>query len=168
MKTVKLLLGIAVGLTTSRLPASDAVVSDGGVLPGHAIWLDSLDVNTIEQDSGVPQANQSYEANPLKLHGTTYAHGVGTHANSEMTIQLKGVATRFSAMVGVDDEVGSRGSVGFEIRVDGKKVAESGLMRGGNQPQLLTVDLRGAAKLTLLVNDGGDGKFSPTVHVVVT
>ncbi len=156
-RTVVVIGFLVLGSIAARLLANDAVATRGGMLPGHSIWLDSLDVNTIEQGWGKPQAGRSVDANPLKLHGTTYAHGVGTHAASEMTIQLKGAATRFSTMVGVDDEVGSRGSVGFEIQVDDKKVAESGLLRGGSEPKLLSADLRGAKKLTLLVNDGGDG-----------
>ena len=65
----------------------------------------------------------------------TFAHGVGTHADSEMTIDLKGAATRFVSMVGVDDETGGKGAVGFEILVDGKKVADSGVLRGDEPPK---------------------------------
>jgi alpha-galactosidase len=156
-RTVASLGLLVLELIAARLSANDAVAPRGSMLPEHAIWLDSLDLNTIEQGWGKPQAGRSVDANPLRLHGTMYARGVGTHAASEMTIQLKGAATRFSAMVGVDDEVGGQGSVEFEIWVDGKRVAGSGLLRGGSEPKLLSVDLRGAKKLLLLVNDGGDG-----------
>ena len=64
-------------------------------------------------------------------------------------------------MVGVDDEkIGSEGSVSFEVVVDGKKVATSGMMRGGDEPKFLNVDLTGAKKLVLRVTDAGDGESS--------
>ncbi len=126
---------LVVGLFAAGLWASEAAAPRGDTLPEHAMWLESLDLGTIEQGWGKPQAGRSVDGNPLKLHGTTYAHGLGTHAASEMTIQLKGAATRFSAMVGVDDEVGRSGSVGFEIWVDGKKVADSGVLRGGSRAE---------------------------------
>ena len=51
-----------------------------------------------------------------------------------MNIDLKGAATRFVSMVGVDDETGGKGVVRFEVLVDGKKVAESGELRGDEPP----------------------------------
>ena len=68
-----------------------------------------------------------------------------------MNVDLKGAATRFVSMVGVDDETGGKGLVRFEVLVDGKKVAESGDMRGNQPAKLLTADLRGAKWLTLSV-----------------
>jgi alpha-galactosidase len=111
----------------------------------------------IEQGYGSPQAGHSVDRHPLTLHGQVFAHGIGTHAASEMRIDLHGAATRFMAMVGVDDEVGRRGSVGFEVWVDGKEVAQSGVLRGGQEPKLLSADLTGAGQLMLRVNDGKDG-----------
>ena len=64
--------------------------------------------------------------NPLKIHGQEFRHGVGTHAVSEMHIDLQGAAEQFVSMVGVDDEAARTGTVSFEVWVDGKKAAESG------------------------------------------
>ena len=74
-----------------------------------------------------------------------------------MWIDLKGSATKFVSAVGVDDDAHGKGSVGFEVWADGKKLADTGVMRGGNEAKLLTVDLRGVKQLLLRVNDGGDG-----------
>ena len=71
-------------------------------------------------------------------------------------IDLKGVATKFVSYVGVDDEV-KNGSITFTVFVDGKKAAESGVMRGGDAPKRIEVDLTGAKKMRLLVGDAGDG-----------
>jgi len=58
------------------------------------------------------------DGNPLTLGGVVYPHGLGTHANSRLLVDLKGAATRFDALVGVDDEKkGSPALVRFEVLV---------------------------------------------------
>ena len=123
-----------------------------------SLWLDKLDLANVTQDYGSPGAGRSVDGNPLTLNGVVYPHGLGTHANSRLLINLKGAATRFDALVGVDDEKkSSRASVQFSIYADGKKKAETKVLRGGDAPVLLSVDLIGAMKMTLIVSDGGDG-----------
>ena len=63
-----------------------------------AIWLDTLDVSKMTSgwDGIPPQAGKSIEGNPLKLQGVTYPHGIGTHARSDMVINLRGSAKRLS------------------------------------------------------------------------
>ncbi len=72
---------------------------------------------------------------------------------------MGGAATRFVAAVGVDDMAGpvGIGSVVFQVWVDGKMKASSGLMRCGDGPKALSVDLREAKRMKLVVTDGGDG-----------
>ena len=81
----------------------------------QAIWLDSLDVGTIEQGWRTAQACRSVGEHAIKIHGATFAHGVGTHAQSLMDIDLKGAATRFTAMIGIDDETDGKGIAEFEV-----------------------------------------------------
>ena len=65
-------------------------------------------------------------------------------------------------MVAVDDSAKGRGSVVFGVYVlrDGKwgEAFKSGIVRGGEEPQAVSVDLRGAKGLTLTVDfaDRGD------------
>ena len=139
----------------------DMSAMQGDTLPAHSVWLDSLDLNQMEQGYGSPRIGRSVDNNPLKLGGMTFAHGVGTHANSTLMVNLKGVAKRFTAVVGVDDEKAqSEASVTFEVYVDGKKVADTGRIKGGDKPQLLNIDLTGAKRMTLIVTDAGDGMSS--------
>src|SRR5258708_1523383 len=75
-----------------------------------------------------------------------------------MIINLKGGATRFGGMVGLDDEKKqSPGSITFDVLVDGKKVFSSGVMRGGMEPKMVSIDLTGAKKMLLRVGDADDG-----------
>lgn len=125
--------------------------------PTGAIWLETLDLQLMMQDWGSPRAAKSVEGKPLTLRGRVFPHGIGTHANSEWIINLKGAAKSFSAVVGVDDEVADHGAVIFSVWVDGKEVKRTGVLKGGAEPVALTVDLTGAQQMMLIIEDGGDG-----------
>jgi len=123
----------------------------------ESVRLQDLDYHSIMQDYGSPGAGKSVDRNPLTLGGQTFPDGIGTHAHSEMALRLNKAALTFSSTVGVDDEKIGHGSVRFLIYVDGKLRADSGVMRGGDKPKLLQVDLRKANSIRLVVEDGGDG-----------
>jgi alpha-galactosidase len=118
--------------------------------------LETLDLQYAEQGWGEPQANKSVDNHPLFIDGKRYEHGFGTHAVSTLRIALAGKGERFTATVGVDDEVGQRGSVVFKVVGDGKVLWESGVLRGGDPAKEVSVDLHGLNKLLLLVGDAGD------------
>ena len=140
------------GLGLAFLPRSaDAQI------PTDKVWLDTLDISKMKIGYGAPQAKLSVDNNPLKIGGTTFERGIGTHALSQIAIDLNGRGHRFSATVGVDDEVGNKGSVLFEVYLDGKLVKQSGVLRGNSKPEKLSVDLTGAQHLILRVNDNEDG-----------
>ncbi|MEO7921048.1 MAG: NPCBM/NEW2 domain-containing protein, partial [Thermoanaerobaculia bacterium] len=125
--------------------------------PGpEAIWIDSLDLSNMTQEWGVPLARRSVENHPMTLDGVVYPHGIGTHARSELLINLHGSAVAFVAIVGIDNET-KAGSARFQVFVDGAPRADSGVLRGGEKPRLLRADLRGGRLLRLLVEDAGDG-----------
>ena len=51
----------------------------------------------------VAQANKSIDGNPIRIGGKEFAEGVGTRATSVLFVDLAGLADRFSAVVGADD-----------------------------------------------------------------
>ena len=53
--------------------------------------------------------------------------------------------------------VGRRGAVVFQVAVDGKVAFDSGVMRGGQLPRTIHIPLRGARRVTLIVDFGPDG-----------
>lgn len=148
-------------MTTSlALPsrAQNAAALQSSTLNADSVWLESLDLGLMTQGFGTSRAGHSVDNNPLTLGGVVYPHGVGTHAQSELIVDLKGAATKFTSMVGVDDEKkGSKGSVVFQVYVDGKKAADTGIIHAGDAPKLLSVDLTGAKRMTLRVGDANDG-----------
>jgi alpha-galactosidase len=119
--------------------------------------LETMPLQHVQQDWGEPHANQSVDGHPLQLGGKRFDHGLGTHANSTFRITLGGKAERFTATVGVDDEVDKNGSVVFKVIGDGKTLWESGVLRGGDSAKEVAVALDGVKVLVLAVGDAGDG-----------
>ncbi len=84
-------------------------------------------------------------------------YGLGTHANSSLYVNVNG-GQKFSASVGVDGEVNnSDASVEFFVYGNGRELWRSGVMRAGDAPKNLQVDLAGVKTLALKVGDAGDG-----------
>lgn len=97
------------------------------------------------------------DGRPLTIEGVTYSKGLGVHARSQLTYPLDGNCSTFAASVGMDDEVGSRGSVVFQVFVDGQAAYDSGVLRGSDAARAVNVNVSGARELRLVVGDAGDG-----------
>lgn len=119
--------------------------------------VDNLNIEVIQQGWGEPHRNRSVENNPLKVGGQSFVQGIGTHADSVFAIDLGTPTLEFISEIGVDDEVGKKGSVVFQVWGDGKLLAKSGVMRGGDKVDTLTANLRGVKQVMLLVDSAGDG-----------
>jgi alpha-galactosidase len=126
------------------------------------MWLDSLDLSKMVQRRGTPRAGRSGAGRgnnppPLILGGVTYAHGIGTLSINELIVDLKGEATRFVSMIGIDEAARTgQGSVVYEIWVDNQRKFTSPVLRAGDPPQSVSVDLTGARFMELVIDDGGD------------
>src|SRR5262245_34664047 len=131
-------------------------LATGTVGNAETFGLESLDLQYAEQGWGEPRANKSVDNHPLFIDGKRFEHGFGTHANSTLRIALGGKGEQFTATVGIDDEVGERGSVIFKVIGDGGTLWESGIIRGGDAAKTVAADLHGIKSLVLLVTDGGD------------
>ncbi len=152
---------LALALVVAAPPTNAAGVPEdllrAHTAPTNSFWVEELGLAKFSQRRGLPKAGRSIRDRPILLGGVEYPRGIGTRSISEFVIDLGGGATRFLSMVGIDDVVRDGvGSVMFQVWADDVKVADSGLMRAGDSPRLLSADLRGARVLTLLVDDGGD------------
>ncbi len=126
-------------------------------LQTQAIPMEDLGLPSMVQEWGQPRRNRSVDGNPLSIGGVVFERGVGTHANSTLTVLVDGKAVAFRAKVGVDDEVGTRGSVEFVVLKDGKAAWRSGVLRGGQPARECDVPLQGAKTVEFRVTDAGDG-----------
>jgi alpha-galactosidase len=139
----KCLLALAVGLLTA------------GQLRADSVWLSSLTLSNIVQDWGTPQVDKSITGKPISIAGQKFEHGLGTHANSTVWIDLHRAATRFTAYVGVDDDAGSdTASISYRVVADGKTVFRTGKMRPGQAAKKVDVDVSGVKSLLLFARAG--------------
>ncbi len=97
------------------------------------------------------------DGGPITVDGVVYAQGFGVHAASSMSFTVQGRCRALTATIGVDDEVGARGSVVFQVYGDGLKLYDSGLLTGASAARSLNVDITGRSELRLVVTNGGDG-----------
>jgi alpha-galactosidase len=131
--------------------------------PSGTAYVSDLQWTSATNGWGPPERDRSngetgsHDGHPITIGGVTYAKGVGAHAPSEIDVYVGGQCSSFTSDVGVDDEVGSNGSVDFQVFADNSKVADSGTVRGTDTAQHLTADLSGAQFLRMVITDAGDG-----------
>ena len=108
----------------------------------------------VERDTsnGEQAAN---DGRTLTINGVTYAKGLGVHAASDVRLLLNG-ATRFEAVVGIDDEVNTRGTARFEVWVDGVRKVQSAELNGTQPGVAIAVDVTGGKELRLVVTGGNN------------
>ncbi len=125
----------------------------------HGVWLSSLDLQCVQQSWGRPQADKSLDGYFLSLGGQAFARGLATHAHSTLYVELGGKCERFTASVGVEDALGHNqtGSVMFTVIADGRRLWDSGVIRAGQPPLPVDLDLTGVQRLGLLVGSADDG-----------
>ena len=100
----------------------------------------------------------SDDGGPITVDGKIYSKGLGGHAPSDTGLTLGGNCTRFTAIVGIDDEMRSSGSILFEVWGDGKRLYQSALLTGASVATSVDVDISGVQQLRLVLNDnGGNG-----------
>ena len=94
-------------------------------------------------------------ARKLISGGKTYAHGIGMHAPGQIVVDLSGEFALFEAEVGLQE--GNDGSVVFQVFVDDEKKYDSGTVKQADGLKKVSVPVRDASELRLVVTDAGDG-----------
>lgn len=125
----------------------------------ETVWLDSLDLSRMTQRRGTPQANKALGGTPLTMEGKVYARGIGTRSISELVLDTHGAAARFQAVIGFDDSAKTGkpdGTVRYLVWGDDRLLYDSDVMKLGDAPRTLDLDLKGTRVLSLLLDDGGD------------
>lgn len=134
----------------SQPPRPDVYLSDLKPLRATVGWGDH------------PRMDRSIQGSPLSIAGLKYARGIGVHAISEIDYELKPEYRRFVAVVGVDDEMKDypQASVVFEVWVDGRKLAQSVVIRPGDFCYFDVPIAAGSKSFRLVVGDAGDSIFA--------
>ncbi|MFJ7070680.1 sigma-70 family RNA polymerase sigma factor [Streptomyces sp. NPDC101115] len=128
--------------------------------PGPAVYQVNRLQNDVFGDGTEPEVNLAqsswmWQRSGLTVAGTRYAHGVSVHAPSSLLIDLNRQCTGYDALVGIDDitvPIGP-GGVRFSVYGDGEQLWRSQVMRRGDAPVPVHVDLTGRRTLRLVVEE---------------
>ncbi|WP_037644636.1 NPCBM/NEW2 domain-containing protein, partial [Streptomyces exfoliatus] len=96
-----------------------------------------------------------WQRNSLSISDTPYAHGVSVHAPSSLLINLNRQCTSYDAVVGIDDisALFGQGGVRFSVYGDGERLWRSDVVRAGDPPLPVHVDIAGRSTLRLVVEE---------------
>jgi len=138
-------------------------------LPENIVYLSDLKETSFFCHNTLFKDGDYGSSQPLRLGGVPYAKSLLTHTepsatgtHSEVIYDLPQTPPRrwFKSLIGVADS-GVGGSVTFEVHLDRgqgwEKSYESPILRGGQEPLAIAVDLTGARRLRLYCTDAGDG-----------
>ncbi|MBE7463461.1 MAG: NPCBM/NEW2 domain-containing protein [Planctomycetes bacterium] len=117
-------------------------------------------IGPLHGDQSVPMPirwGRNAAGGSLRVDTDAFDTGLGVWARSLVEYPLEGRFVRFTGRAGVDAVTGGRGSVQFEIYLDGKRVWASGRMTGLDKAKAFSVDCSAARRLRLVVEDSGDG-----------
>jgi hypothetical protein len=126
-------------------------------------YAGDLTWETARNGWGPPEVDRSNgerapdDGGPILIGASAFDHGIGAHAPSQIVVELEGRCSLFLADVGLDEEVGDRGSVVFEVWGDGERLGVSGIVRGPQAAVPIAADLQGVGRMSLVVTPGGDG-----------
>lgn len=165
---VCLLLLLMIGAAGSFLVRAHAI--DSPTLESNQRLLHTYPLLYSRQTHGQMRINRSYDNNVLSVSGKRYSQGLGVHARSKVTFALPDNALRFSAMVGLDDEVKSA-EIEFFLQGDGAVLWRSGPVYGyEKEPITVDVNVQGVSKLSLLVDPRGsdNGDHGNWIYPIIT
>ncbi len=127
-------------------------------LPEGWVWLSDLKWETATAGwtctgDKLPRLDRDVEDKRLRAGRRRYRKGIGTHAPSEIAYPLDGKYARFHAIVcGAE----AKGTVVFQVWADGKRLHDSGTLRGLEGTKTVDLPLAGARRLRLVVTIAGD------------
>ncbi|HVK22094.1 MAG TPA: NPCBM/NEW2 domain-containing protein [Actinokineospora sp.] len=148
------------GNSSDHVDWADAKITcsaaSNGSFAGDRTWTSSTN------GWGPAERNMSNGEKPARdgtvitLGGVRYRQGIGAHAASTVVLPVNGACTGFDAVVGLDPETGTAGSVTFEVVADGTTVYTSSVLRAG-QTATVGVALSRPTSVSLVVKGTADG-----------
>ncbi|MBR5626340.1 MAG: NPCBM/NEW2 domain-containing protein, partial [Thermoguttaceae bacterium] len=97
---------------------------------------------------------------PMKMGEDTYTNGLYCHAPSHLDIKLEQPATKFKAIIGIDDNENTStggGTVQFIVRIGNRDIFTSDIIRSPQAGLPIEVPLDNVREFSLIVTDAGDG-----------
>lgn len=101
--------------------------------------------------------DRSVSGGLLRYRDSVALKGIGMHSSSRLAYEVPAGYDGLQAELGLDARAGRQGSVVFRVYLQGRssgwaKAFESRVVRGGDPPVPLDLDLNGAARVALIVD----------------
>jgi hypothetical protein len=142
-----------------KLPAAEvqSVRFRGGVVS----YLSDLQPSHVEQ---VPyfgrvlpyRRDVNLEGSPLKLGDRRFDKGLAVHSRTALSYDLDRRYSTFQATVGFDASGNQKGRVDCRVLADGKELYANTDLRADGPPVDLSLDIKGAEQLQLVIDFGPD------------
>ncbi|MFE6506884.1 alpha/beta fold hydrolase [Nocardioides sp. NPDC057767] len=110
----------------------------------------------VERDESNGEA-ASGDGRTISVGGDSHGKGLGVHSDSAVRFDIGGSCEYFQSEVGIDDEVGDRGSVVFSVVADGIQVAQTKTVSGSMEPITIYAGIDGAQTVDLIVSRAEGG-----------
>jgi hypothetical protein len=132
------------------------------VVGGRWEWLADVEPAAYEHTPMISlewpyKKNRNVRDGPMRVAGTSFAHGLGVHSRSRLRYNLNGRYQTLVTSYGIDDDSGPLADVSVRIAVDGRVVFEDSGVRRGQLAGPIRVDVAGADSLELVVDFGENG-----------
>jgi hypothetical protein len=126
-------------------------------LGGRAVYLSDLVVASYKHIPYLSLAwpyalDHNLSGGPLRAGNRLYAKGIAMHSAARLTYRLEKPYRRFEAQLAIDAATAGRGSVTFRVFADREQKYASDVIRGGQPPVPISVDIRGAKQVSLVVD----------------
>ncbi len=149
------LMGNARGKTAEWITSPDELIFLQPMGP-KAVYLSDLPAAEYRQEPYMQLhwpygIDRSVTGGRLRSGGRLFVKGLGVHSSARLTYILDKSFSRFETSTAIDDVAAGQGSVRFRIYVDGKKKYSGEIVRGRDAPVPVSVDIRGAKRLDLIV-----------------
>jgi NPCBM/NEW2 domain len=155
--------------TVLELPETTVLAMDSR--QGQAVDLSELTPTRYEHRPYLGAAwplmkDSAVSGQALRLNGSTYEKGLGTHAACRVIYKLDGQYQRFDAVVGIDETFARRGRAKVAIELDGKRIDlnDGKELTSQTAPLVVRVDVRKATSMTLIVELGSFGDVQAHVN----
>ncbi len=113
--------------------------------------------DSIERELFQPRKDRS-TFRPLSIGGKVYRRGLWLHSKSVVSWRLAGEYRRLQAVIGIDDQV-EEPTADVDLKIVGdEKVLFEGVVKWGEAPKAIDVDLTGVRDLEITVGYGPTGR----------
>lgn len=140
-------------------PATSAPATDEAMSDRTQTAVDSKDlpfhIVRVKQEYSEARVNQSTAGPSMKIGNQSFAKGIGTHAPSQIEIQVPGGTKKLSGGCGLDAFAGDPGNVICRVEAGGKVLWDSGIVSGSKNVARFSVGVEGTTQLTLVVDPNG-------------